>query len=368
MAFGEVRLVGHLIGLFSFDVGHAIDVERVRRILGSGPTKAPPERRRAAPSHLAYSIPPVRLDLEPCEVPVGALRVRAEAEARVHEFGAVSIVLTAPLSSDVDALPELTATLTGAGPWEDAARTCLDMLRERIRPAISKPAIADVVEDYYVIQADRLEPGLSIDELVARSQGPLASALRCEPQPLSDAETEDVFRTRLSYYPDDLVVTEWNVALVVDDTDYGATIEVLEYLNVQLVELRYYDALLDRRVADFEDLLEVRASGVALWNRAQRRQVNELAAIRLDVATIVERVNNALKLSGDQYLAKVYQRTADRLSLRAWTESVSRKLDVLNQMYEVVVERTAVARSEVLELTIIALIAVEIALFLAGWG
>src|SRR5262245_19865370 len=126
MPFGEVRLVGHLIGLFSFDVGHAIDVEHVRRILGSSPTKAPPERRRAAPAHLAYSIPPVRLDLETCEVPVGTARVPAHAEARVHEFGAVSIVLTAPLATDVDALPELTATLTGAGPWEAAARTCLD--------------------------------------------------------------------------------------------------------------------------------------------------------------------------------------------------------------------------------------------------
>jgi len=368
MAFGEVRLIGHLIGLFSFDVGHAIDVERVRRILGSAPTKAPPERRRAAPAHLAYSIPPVRLDLDPCEVPVGRTRVQADAEARVHEFGAVSIVMTAPLATDVDALPELTATLTGAGPWEDAARRLLDGLRERIRPAITKPATTDVVEDYYVIQADRLEPTLSIDELVTRSQGPLASALRCEPQPLSEAETEDVFRTRLSYYPDDLVVTDWNVALVVDDTDCAATLEVLEYLNVQLVELRYYDALLDRRVADFDDLLGVHASGVPLLNRAHRQKVDELAAIRLDVATIVERVNNALKLSGDQYLAKVYQRTADRLSLRAWTDSVSRKLEVLDRIYEVVVERTAVARSEVLELTIIALIAVEIALFLAGWG
>ena len=79
-------------------------------------------------------------------------------------------------------------------------------------------------------------------------------------------------------------------------------------------------------------------------------------------------IHNALKLSGDLYLAKLYTRTAERLGLRAWEESVAGKLQVLQSLYDVMVERVATARAEALELTIVVLIVVELGLFLAGWG
>ena len=177
-----------------------------------------------------------------------------------------------------------------------------------------------------------------------------------------------MFRTQLSYYPDDLVVTEWNVALVVDDVDYADTVNVLEHLNVQLLELRYYDDVLDRFMSDAFARATAPPRGLPLLHRPYRRAVTELTAIRLDVAGIVERVHNALKLSGDLYLAKVYTRTAERLALRAWEESVGRKLDVLEQIHNLLLERATTARGEALELTIIVLIVMEIALLLGRLG
>jgi hypothetical protein len=175
-----------------------------------------------------------------------------------------------------------------------------------------------------------------------------------------------VFRTQLSYYPDDLVVTEWNVALVIDDVDFADTVNVLEYLNVQLLELRFYDDVLERYMAETFALATAPARGWPLLHRPYRRAVTELAAIRLDVAGIIERVHNALKLAGDLYLAKIYTRTADRLALHAWEESVGRKLDVLQQSHALLIERVTNARSEALEVIIIVLIALEIVLFVLG--
>jgi hypothetical protein len=362
-----VRLVGQLIGLFSFDVGWEIDLARARTLIASaGPEES--RGRRAAPAHLAYATPPVGVALGTREVPIGQTTVTATASARIHDFGAVTVVLRSPLDEPLDRLPGLTATLAGAGPLEDAARAALEPLFERLRPAITKPGLNRFVEDYYILQVDRVAPPATVPELLAAGQRNLAAALRCEASVLSEAETADVFRTALSYYPDDLVVTEWNVALVVDDVDYADTVNVLEYLNVQLLELRYWDDLLDRFVADTFALATARPRGLPLLHRRYRRAVTELAAIRLDVAGIVERVHNALKLSGDVYLAKVYTRTAERLALRAWEESVGRKLDVLQQTHNLMLERVTTARGEALEVTIVLLIAVEIALFLAGWG
>jgi hypothetical protein len=362
-----VRLVGQLIGLFSFDVGYEIDLGRARAIAGVGQPEETP-RRRAAPAHLAYATPPLRVALGTPAVTVGAETVVATASARIHDFGAVSILLQSPLDVELDALPALTSTLTGAGPLEDAARQLLEQLYERILPAIAKPGLNRFVEDYYVLQVDRIEPPTTIAELLAEGQSRLAAALRCEATLLSDAETADVFRTQLSYYPDDLVVSEWNVALVVDDVDYADTVNVLEYLNVQLLELRYYDDVLDRYMVETFALATTRTRGVPLLHRPYRRAVTELAGIRMDVAGIIERVHNALKLSGDLYLAKLYGRTAERLALRAWEESVGRKLDVLQQIHQLLHERVTIARGEALELTIILLIALEIVLVLVGRG
>jgi hypothetical protein len=361
-----VRLVGQLIGLFTFDVGYEIDLPRAQALVGEGERESAAPRRRAAPVHLAYATPPVRAPLGTCNVRVGVTTVTATASARIHEFGAVTILLQSPLDCALDALPALTSTLTGAGPLENAARELLERLHERIKPAITKPGLNPFVEDYYIIQVDRIEPPTSIPDLLTQGRRTMAAALRCEASLLSDAETDDVFRTQLSYYPDDLVVTEWNVALVIDDVDYADTVNVLEHLNVQLLELRFYDDVLDRYMAETFALATAPARGLPLLHRPYGRAVTELAAIRLDVAGIVERVHNALKLAGDLYLAKVYTRTAERLALRAWEESVGRKLDVLQQIHNLLIERVTNARSEALEVIIIALIALEIVLFLAG--
>jgi hypothetical protein len=361
-----VHITGQLIGLFSFDIGYEIELAQVRALAHEDEAEEP-ARRRAAPPSLAYAAPPLRLRLGAREVQLGDASVVATASAIVHELGAVTILLEMPLACEVDALPALTATLTGAGPVEDAARALLEDLYRRITPAVAKPGLNPFVEDYYLIHIQRTDPPRSGPALLAEARSVLASTLRCEPGPLSESEIEEVFSTRLSYYPDDLVVTEWNVALVVD-TESTETLAVLEYLNVQLVELRFYDAMLDRHVADTYALMAAPPRPIPLLYRPYRRAIDALAAIRLDVATIVERVHNALKLSGDIYLAKLYTRTAERLGLRAWEESVAGKLEVLQGMYDVLAQRVATARGEALELTIVVLILIELGVLLAGWG
>lgn len=360
-----IQVVGRLVGLFSFDVGAEIDLERARPLL---PTTAGDRgARRAAPTYVGHTTPPLRAALGERDVPFGRGTLRVGASLIVHEVGAITIVLTAPLACDVAALPDLTAALTGAGPLEDAARAIVEEQRGRLALAVSKPAVTDVVEDYYVIQADRLEPPVPIAELLERARAPLAAALRCEPEPLSTAEVDDTLRPRLSYYADDLAIGEWNVAVLVDSDPWDA-IDVLEYLNVQLLELRYFDALLDRHVAESYALASTRARRLPLWNAALDRTLDEIAGVRLEVVAMVERLHNAFKVGGDIYLAKLHTRIAERLGLRAWEESVQRKLDVIQLRYAVLLERVRAARSELLEATIVLLIVFEIVMVFAGWS
>lgn len=358
-----LRIQGRMICLFSFDVGYEIQLDRARALTAEG-TTGEIERRRAAPAYVAYAAPPLRVPLGVEDVDVLGERCRATASATIHDLGAVTIVLQWDVARDVDALPALTAHLVTGGALEAAARGLLERLLHRIGPAVIRPEPSTFVEDYYVVQID--PTGLpAVEELVARHGPSLAATLRGEAHALSRQEAADVLANRFSYYPDDLIVTDWNVAVIVD-RDFADAVKVLEFLNVQLVELRHYDARLDALVASFYGLSARPGRLLSLTYRPYRRTVQELGAIRLDVATIVERVHNALKLSGSLYLAKIYARTAERLGLRVWEESVARKLEVLQEIYEVLVQRTATARAELLEMTIIVLIAFEIVLFLAG--
>src|SRR5262249_21398809 len=228
-----------------------------------------------------------------------------------------------------------------------------------------RPGLNKFVEDYYIVQADRFSEDVTVPELLARERSTLASALRCEPSPLSEAEIDEVFRARISYYPNDLVVPDWNVALIVDP-DYKEAPTILDSLNVQLAELRSSDALLERRVEMPYPPTAGPPRLTILRYRPYRHAIEELASIRLDAAAVFERIHNALKLSGDLYLAKVYGRAAERMGLQAWEASVSRKIDVLHQMYNVLVQRVTTSRAELLELAIILLIVLELLVLLSG--
>ena len=357
---------GRLLGLLSFDIGYEIDLERARPLLPSS-SASDSVSRRAAPAYVGYSTPPLRAPLGTVRIRLGEGTVDATATLIVHEVGAVTVLFAAPLACDIAALPAITSTLTGAGPLEDAARALVERYRTELAPAVIRPAASAFVEDYYVVQVDRLDPDLPIPELLARERRALAAALRCEPEPLSDAEVYDTLRGALSYYPDDLTITDWNVAVLVDP-EPAAALDVLEYLNVQLLELRSFDALLDRQIIDSYALTAQRARRLPLLNAPFQRTVDELEQIRLEVASMIERLHNAFKLGGDVYLAKLHARTAERLGLRAWESSVERKLDVLHQRYALLAERVRAARSELLEVAIVVLVAVELVVLLLGWG
>src|SRR5882724_8165408 len=167
---------------------------------------------------------------------------------------------------DCASLPTLTAALATGGALEAQARAVLDEVLPKVRPAIARPSLdgADLVEDYYVIQVTQFAPAIDAATLLETHRDLLARILHCEPAPLSPTETDEVLRTAVTYTPDDLIVTDWNVALVYDRV-YQDVLNVLELLNVQLLELRYLDRMLDTRIARLYEHVGRRRRLRSLW-------------------------------------------------------------------------------------------------------
>ncbi len=354
---------GRLFALFSFDVGYEINLEQLRLSLQAGVRAGMRGGKKIAPAHLQYSSPPLVLSIGERRLVLTERPVQADVTLRIHEFGAVTVVFEMPLANvDFAVLPSFTATLTAGGSLEVDARAVLREAFPRIAAAVSRPGFDGngLVEDYYVLQVTRFDPPLDAAALLGAHRDVLARTLHCESAHLSASETDEVLRTAVTYTPDDLVVTDWNVALVYDE-DYEDPLNVLELLNVQLLELRFLDATLDRRI---DALYEHVAKRRRLFSfRREVVRLRELAELRLDTATIRERMTNTLKLIGDLYLVKIYARTAERLHLAAWQGSLDGKIDLIERISDVFTSRAATARAELLELAIVLLIVFEIALF-----
>jgi len=352
---------GRLFAVLSFDVGYEIDLRRLRR------EHAEQERtagtRKGTPPRVRYPSPIVVRPLGTRTVPLAGRPTVANVSLRAHEFGAVTVLFALPFDGvECDELPALTAALTTDAVFEGEARAVLREALPTLAAAIVRPAAEgdDLVEDYYVIQASRFEPAADAPALLGTHREVLARAVHCEPQALSPSETDEVLRTAVTYTPHDLVVSDWNVALVYDE-DYDDALDVLELLNVQLLELRFLDAMLDRRIGALYE--HVGRPRTRLSFRREVVRVRELSELQLDTATLRERLVNAVKLVGDLYLTKIYARTADRLHLAEWQRSIDGKLELVEKIADVVSGRAATARAEILELTVILLIVLEIVLF-----
>lgn len=108
-------------------------------------------------------------------------------------------------------------------------------------------------------------------------------------------------------------------------------------------------------------LLPGRARPLRIVGRAQSA-LAELAHLQLEGAVLFEQVTNALKLVGEQFLARVYRLVSQQFRLAEWDAGISRKLATLDSLYAKTADRAASRRMEVLKWIIIVLIALSMLL------
>jgi hypothetical protein len=166
---------------------------------------------------------------------------------------------------------------------------------------------------------------------------------------------------------DDLAIVHWNSAFVWEPSGVEDIPDLLELATAQLLELRYYDALLDRELHDIYDEIERRVGPlVAILTRRYRVLQRRTAALLLDLSEMTERLENAVKIVGDFYLARVYQGAVKRFRLSAWQETVLRKQRMLAEVNDLIGDAADTSRSELMELAIILLILFEIVAAIGG--
>jgi hypothetical protein len=344
---------------FAFDVGDEIDLDRARGILQGEPGQLP--RRRRTPESIGYRPAPIRVEVEPEGIrlpgewePSGAPR----AELTLFDFGAISLSVRFPMTASPAELLELAGELAEPASLTESARRLLGPWFGRIEPAVHDFAVSEMTEEYIVFQLAGRRPGW----LDQRADW-IAGMVRLESGPLSPSEVREATRLGLSYTPTDLVVLDW-AAAVVADTDCADTLQVIEFANVQLLEFRHIDDRLDDRLEAAYRLIrpDRRARQRPRFWRLHGDAVRQIREMDIEATSLFERVDNALKLIGDHYLARVFEVASARFHLRDWQQSIRRKLETVGDVYDMFVQQAGGQRMEALEITVVVLIMLEIVL------
>lgn len=357
---------GYFRMLNFFDIAEAIDLEKLRALLGSKAAPRSPGFVHLTPEYAQAQNAPLEEALEPVTLSSGE---KLGGKIKYYWFGVASVELITPFQCDLNALCGDSYRWMNAPEVEKAAEDMLRARLERFQPALIKPSSKWLDEDYLVIdiQSASHEDGRppTAKELLTQYGDQITELVRGELTPLSAAERDEILRDALSYYPTDLIVVGWAAALVYDKPDAtSAIIDLLEYANTQLLEFRYYDEVLTNLLSNVYSSLEGHESFLSRWRLPRRAgRVNRL---RLDIMDLAERTEYAVKFISDTYYARVYRVISSKIGVQDYKALVSEKLKTAGELYEFMVAQFNERRMFVLELVVAVLVALDVILLLRG--
>ncbi len=355
---------GAVIACRLFDIADAIDLARVEQLWAQLPRRAVTRGRlvTAPPKAVAFGVAPLDIPLDPVTITIDGQPVLLEASARLYDFGVARLALR--LNADhVDwddysrQVSRVDLAVAGSAIW----LPLLAGLRASFGPALTGDIKPDLEEDYLIAFVREFNEAPSAQELTERVD--LVPLLSGETRPLSEGARRDLLRQRFSYYVDDLVVLTWDRAFIYEPRGDLDVMDVLDVANAQFLEVRYYDQLLDAELPRMYDLVEaMQKSRPLLSSRRFADLARKLYGLVAEVTELREKVDNALQVTEDVYLARIYTAALDLFRVASVNAAVDRKLAIIRDTYDSLYEEASARRAALMEAAIVVLIVVEIVL------
>lgn len=343
-----------------FDIGSEVDLDKVEALFEDKKLK---ERFRLDRKHnmsLIISSSPLSIHLGSFEIGLMEKKITSELVAKVWHFGTVSLCFQIPIVENTkwDELVKIANWIENDQEIEKFAREKAKEFQTDIKSAIPIINEWSMNEDYvtYFIQEldgfngplSSLQDSLDIPALILAESKEI----------LSDSIKKNILDYKFQYSKDDLVVVDWNSALVIEPTGSMDVPLVIEFALNQLLEMRYYDDLLDQRLNTLYNEVVGRKKG--LFSNKYSRLAEEASQIYLEISEIVENVENSFKTVGDFYLATIFRASSKRFRFDDWQKSINEKLGNLAEVSRLLHSEVNESRNQTMELIIILLIAIEV--------
>lgn len=346
-----------------YDVAEAIDLAKVRELLGHRVAQGQSSFPRRTPEYVRFAQPPVIERREPLVLKSGE---RLTSWVKYHAFAVVAVEIEVPFSCGWRELEEQASRWMDVGDLEPLAREIVAARLTEIGPAVTRRNQSWLNESYLIVNLQETREGggerATASDLLANYGPEIVQLIRGETAPLASKTIEETLQSSLSYYSTDLVLVGSAAALVYDRTeDADATMLVLEFARMQLLEFRYYDDLMSNLLSDVYTMLD-RKRNYLLSRWTLPRDAQRINAIRLDVMDLTERIDNAIKFLSDAYYARVYRLASGRMGVNEYRDLVDEKLRTAGELYEFMVDQFNETRSFVLELIVMILVFLDVVL------
>jgi hypothetical protein len=314
---------------------------------------------------LEFTDPPVSFVLPGFTKQLFGQETAIHVVAKAFDFGVVSLAFNIPIpdKTDFHDLEAVSKALDTDEGIDEKAWEYIGQLVSSLGSAITGASIKeDYTEDYMIIFLQELEWDISANDFL--SQYDPSRLLLYETRDVSEHTRTETLKHRFSYYPDDLVIVHYDNAFVIEPSGSSDIFDLLEFANAQILELRYYDHVLDRQISWIYSELAKRKTVSAIRLRDYEKLAKKITEIVADLTAVTEKVDNALKVTEDVYYARIYRAAMMLFRSNDWEASIKEKLQVVTNTSKMIYDEVSTKRGHLLELGIIILIIIEIVMLL----
>jgi hypothetical protein len=339
-----------------FDIGKEVDLAWLERELAQRFVTSRTRFQRVQPKSIAIEEPPLMIRMDPLHMDRDGRSFDFQVFARMYDIGVISLCFALEnMDADYRDLEEIAILFSEQKGLTESFIQYLQRLTELVKPHIRNFAIdPEFFEDYTIYLTDRKDESFDPAVLLVGERISISSQMQ-----------EEIVRNSLSYTSADRAILSWDSALLCGPEAPTDLIDLIEYSNVQVFELRYYDRELTRQMEKMYDDIE-HAEQLWRFGRVRRYQaiMTRLMATYAEISEVIEKVDNLIKVTEDIYYARVYATALKVLRSRQWSESVSRKIEVIQENYSMLSDEVRIQHSNFLEWVIIVLIALEFGFFI----
>ena len=363
------RYTGEVVFIYAFDVAYDTARKPISTLLGQPVAQFAVDASKRSPRQLFFHRPEmVRLPPQERLGPFGAVCV--QRVIKLLPVGAISITVRVPFAvnhvEDLVVFHDL--QFSNSSLQDDVHRLAQEVVSE-LKGHLIRPHPQLLEEEAYTVfciaspvPSQDGQP-TNAEQWFQAHRRPVAALLtqEAESERLSKQESDESTARYLSYYDNDIVVIDWDAALLIDEPrDFDETLYIMELANLQLAELEAYDRLLDDALErSYRDLGEepLRSRGDIL---------RELREIRIDMARFNDELSNTTKFFGDWHLARIYEKIASRFHLAEWHRTIDGKLKTLDDLYQLLKHDQNNRWMVILEVTIVLLFVIDLVILVMG--
>ncbi len=283
----HAKYAGEVVYIYAFDVAYDTARQPISQLLGQPVEQFSVDGSKRNPRQFFFYKPQmVKLPAIEKSGPFGPVKV--ERAIKLLPVGAISITMRVPFAVEhVEDLVAFHDLQFGDCSLHEEARRLAQQVVTELKDHLIRPTEPLLEEEAYTVfcltssLTGRDGLPMSAENWFQSHRHQVAALLtqESESERLSKQESEESTGRYLSYYDNDLVVIDWDAALIVDEpADFNETLYIMELANLQLAELEAYDRILDHALErSYRDL-----SGRTL--RSRKDTLKLLREIQIDLA------------------------------------------------------------------------------------